>query len=177
MDKRVILDTPQLLLTVDRLCYEVFENYQNTESLILIGIQPRGIHLAQRIHKSIEKLYNNSIAYGTLDITFYRDDFRTKSKPTQANATSIDFLLEGKQIVMIDDVLYTGRTIRAALDALMDFGRPQSVELLTLIDRRFNRELPIQADYIGKVVDTVEDVEVQVEWSESPQVFFTKNII
>jgi pyrimidine operon attenuation protein/uracil phosphoribosyltransferase len=177
MDKRVILDTPQLLLTVDRLCYEIFENYHNTESLVLIGIQPRGIHLAERIHKAIENLYQNSIAYGTLDITFYRDDFRTKSKPAQANATSIDFLLEGKQIVIVDDVLYTGRTIRAALDALMDFGRPHSVELLTLIDRRFNRELPIQADYIGKVVDTVEDVEVQVEWSESPQVFFTKNNI
>ncbi len=177
MDKRVILDTPQLLLTVDRLCYEIFENYHSVDSLVLIGIQPRGIFLAGRIRHAIEKLYGKNIAYGTLDITFYRDDFRTKSKPAQANATTIDFLLENKQIIIIDDVLYTGRTIRAALDALMDFGRPKSVELLTLIDRRFNRELPIQADYIGKIVDTVEDVEVQVEWSESPKVFFTKDNI
>jgi len=177
MDKRLILDTPQLLHTVDRLCYEIFENYPHTENLVLIGIQPRGIHLAESMRRILETLIGKPVAHGTLDITFYRDDFKTKSKPIQANATSIDFLLENKQIILIDDVLYTGRTIRAALDALMDFGRPKSVELLTLIDRRFNRELPIQADYIGKIVDTVEDVDVQVEWSDTPQVFFTKNNI
>jgi len=189
MDKRLILDTPQLLHTVDRLCYEIFENYPHTENLVLIGIQPRGIHLAESMRRILETLIGKPVAHGTLDITFYRDDFKTKSKPIQANATSLDFLLENKQIILIDDVLYTGqiiliddvlytgRTIRAALDALMDFGRPKSVELLTLIDRRFNRELPIQADYIGKIVDTVEDVDVQVEWSDTPQVFFTKNNI
>lgn len=177
MDKRLILDTPQLLHTVDRLCYEIFENYPHTENLVLIGIQPRGIHLAESMRRILETLIGKPVAHGTLDITFYRDDFKTKSKPIQANATSIDFILENKQIILIDDVLYTGRTIRAALDALMDFGRPKSVELLTLIDRRFNRELPIQADYIGKIVDTVEDVDVQVEWSDTPQVFFTKNNI
>jgi pyrimidine operon attenuation protein / uracil phosphoribosyltransferase len=101
-----------------------------------------------------------------MDITFYRDDFRRREKPLQASNTKINFPIEKKKIVLIDDVLFTGRTIRAALDALLDFGRPEHVELLVLIDRRFTRDLPIQANYIGKTIDSIESEHVKVEWKE-----------
>jgi pyrimidine operon attenuation protein/uracil phosphoribosyltransferase len=173
MDKRIILNAAQIQLTIERLCFEIFEQYNSFENVVIIGIQPRGSLFARRLLPILEKLYSTKILYGDLDITFHRDDFKTKSTPTNANITTIDFLTENKNVILIDDVLYTGRTIRAALDALMNFGRPQTVELVTLIDRRFNRELPIQADYIGKVVDTVEDLDVAIEWGENTNAFFT----
>jgi len=107
-----------------------------------------------------------SIRYGKLDVTFYRDDFRTRNKPLTANETDIDFLVDGQQVVLIDDVLYTGRTIRAALDALQHYGRPDKVELLSLVDRRFNRHLPIQSDYTGITVDAVDEAHVMVDWAK-----------
>jgi pyrimidine operon attenuation protein / uracil phosphoribosyltransferase len=130
---------------------------------VLIGLQPRGIYLSDRVVAEIKKeITDANILYGKLDITFYRDDIRTELH--KANQTDIPFSIENKKVVLIDDVLYTGRTIRAALDALLDFGRPEKVELCVLIDRRFSRQLPIQADYIGKSIDSIITQKVKVLW-------------
>jgi pyrimidine operon attenuation protein/uracil phosphoribosyltransferase len=129
-------------------------------------LQPRGIHVVTRLKKELESILNKEIVCGNLDITFYRDDFRRRERPLIPSVTNIDFDIEGKNIILVDDVLYTGRTIRAGLDALLAFGRPSKVELLAFIDRRFNRDLPIQADYIGVNVDTLSQERVSVEWNE-----------
>ncbi|MEM7186030.1 MAG: bifunctional pyr operon transcriptional regulator/uracil phosphoribosyltransferase PyrR, partial [Bacteroidota bacterium] len=135
---------------------------------VLIGIQPRGIYLAQRLKQMLEAEYKiKNIQYGRLDITFYRDDFRRSEKPLEANTTKIDFIVENKKVVFIDDVLYTGRSIRSALTAIQSFGRPQEIELLTLIDRRFSRHLPIQPDYRGRQVDAIGTEKVKVCWKEN----------
>jgi pyrimidine operon attenuation protein/uracil phosphoribosyltransferase len=152
----------QIDLIVNRLSRQVLEAKQ-VEEIILIGVQPRGVFLANRIHQIIENLTNTKIKYGTIDDTFHRDDFR-RGKLVKANETNIPFEIENKNIILIDDVLYTGRTIRAALDALLMYGRPKKIELLVLIDRRFNRELPIQPDYVGEAIDTIENTKVIVEW-------------
>lgn len=167
MQPRVILDSKKFALTIDRLCFQLIENHHDFNNTVLIGVQPRGIYLSNRIHKRLLALKKGlKFDYGKLDITFYRDDFRTRDTPLKANDTNIVFSIQDKKVVLVDDVLYTGRTIRAAMDALLDFGRPQSVELLTLIDRRFTRHLPIQADYIGKTIDTIASEVVRVEWEE-----------
>lgn len=128
---------------------------------VLIGMQPRGIYVSDRIAEEIAKEVPAAASnYGKLDITFYRDDVRNELHI--ANKTDISFSIEGKKVVLIDDVLYTGRTIRAALDALLDFGRPEKVELCILVDRRFNRQLPIQPDYTGKSIDTITSQKVKV---------------
>lgn len=168
MQPRVILDSKKFKLTIDRLCHQLIENHGDFSNTCLIGVQPRGIYLSERIVKRLkEKLGNVDICYGKLDTTFYRDDFRRREKPITANATVINFSIEDKNIILIDDVLYTGRTIRSAMDALLDFGRPKNLELLVLIDRRFSRHVPIQADYIGKTVDCVASEVVRVEWKET----------
>ena len=129
----------------------------------MIGLQPRGIYLSDRIVDEIKKeTSEDKIQYGKLDITFYRDDIRKELHI--ANRTDIPFSIEGKNVVLIDDVLYTGRTIRAALDALLDFGRPEKVELCVLIDRRFSRQLPIQPDYVGKSIDSILSQKIKVYW-------------
>ena len=167
MQPRVILDSKKFALTIDRLCFQLIENHNDFSNTVLIGVQPRGIYLSNRINQRLQVLKKGTqLKYGKLDITFYRDDFRTSGKPLLAANTNIEFSIEGKRVVLIDDVLYTGRTIRAAMDALLDFGRPSSVELLTLIDRRFTRHLPIQADYVGKTIDTIASEIVRVEWDE-----------
>lgn len=167
MQPRLILDSGKFLLTLDRLCYELIENHAAFSESVIIGVQPRGVPLAERIHKRLQEiLKTRDIQYGTLDVTFHRDDFRRREETLAAKTTDIDFLIEGKRVILIDDVLYTGRTIRAALDALLDFGRPKSVELLVLIDRRFSRHLPVQPDYVGKTVDAVDSARVKVEWAE-----------
>ena len=126
----------------------------------------------------LEEILGKTIVCGNLDITFYRDDFRRRERPLIPSITNIDFSIENKKVVLIDDVLYTGRTIRSGLDALLTFGRPSKVELLVIIDRRFKRDLPIQADYIGKTVDTLVSERVSVEWQETEGedkvVLFTK---
>src|SRR5205085_9257144 len=127
-------------------------------------MQPRGIYVSDRVVDELKKLSPGKIAYGKLDITFYRDDIRKELKI--ANKTDISFSIENKNVILIDDVLYTGRTIRAALDALLDFGRPAKVELCVLIDRRFSRQLPIQPDYAGKVIDALITQKVYVLWKE-----------
>ena len=162
---KTILSEQQLALTVKRLAHQILENNLQLADTVIIGLQPRGIFLSDRIVNELKKLVEPGlIRYGKLDITFYRDDVR-KSLHI-ANATDIPFSIENKKVVLIDDVLYTGRTIRAALDALLDFGRPSKVSLCVLIDRRFSRELPIQPDYTGKVIDTIISQKVRVFWKE-----------
>ncbi len=160
-----ILTPYQISLTIKRLANQVLENHVSKESVVLIGLQPRGIFLSDRIAAEIKK-ENSSITlnYGKLDITFYRDDIRKELHVP--NKTEINFSIEGKKIILIDDVLYTGRTIRAALDALMDFGRPDSVALLVLIDRRYSRHLPIQPDYTGLSIDSIISQKIKVLWQE-----------
>lgn len=166
---KTILSEQQLALTVKRLTHQILENNIHLTNTVIIGLQPRGIFLSDRIVNELKKLVPpTEIQYGKLDITFYRDDVR-KSLHI-ANHTDIPFSIENRRVVLIDDVLYTGRTIRAALDALLDFGRPSQVSLCVLIDRRFNRELPIQPDYAGKVIDTIISQKVKVCWKENDDI-------
>lgn len=174
MEKQVILDEQQVQLTMNRLAYQLIENHDDFSDTVLIGMQPRGVFVLQRLLDIIQQSTQIQAKCGFLDITFYRDDFRRREKPIIPSVTNIDFSIEGKRVVLIDDVLYTGRTIRAGLDALLAFGRPKQVELLVLIDRRFQRDLPIQADYVGRAVDTLDTERVSVEWKSSEG---TDNII
>jgi pyrimidine operon attenuation protein/uracil phosphoribosyltransferase len=158
-----IFSGEQLQLTIQRLSHQLIENHYPFGDTVIVGIQPRGVLLAARIVDTIRKSYPQLlIHYGKLDITFYRDDVHKELHI--ANQTTIDFDIENKQVILIDDVLYTGRTIRAAMDALIDFGRPSKVELCVLIDRRFNRQLPIQPDYSGRAIDTIFSQNVSVDW-------------
>lgn len=166
--KRLILNQQQIELTIQRLCYQLIENHNDFSNSALIGLQPRGIFLAKRIHSTLKKITaNNDIACGTLDTTFFRDDFRRREAPLIANKTQIDFIIEDKKVILIDDVLYTGRTIRAGLDAMLAYGRPDLVELLVLIDRRFSRHLPIEPNYVGTTIDSVSSERVEVNWRET----------
>lgn len=165
MRKKLLLDHQLFEITIQRLCQQLIENHDSFENTVLVGLQPRGIFLADRIKNTLEKILGDTIKLGYLDITFYRDDFRRREKPIQANATRMPFILEDKKVILIDDVLYTGRSIRAALDAMTAFGRPELVELLVLIERKYTRHLPIQPDYIGKSVNTMHSQRVHVEWS------------
>ncbi len=166
MKPRIILDSKHIEITVTRLCYQLIEVHNDFSNTVIVGLQPRGTYLAKRIQKKLsEILKNKDIKCGSLDITFYRDDFRKKELiPTP---TEIDFIIEDKNVILVDDVLFTGRTIRAGLDAMLAFGRPNDVELLVLIDRRLSRHVPIQAKYIGKKIDSISSEKVKVEWKES----------
>ncbi|HVS95512.1 MAG TPA: bifunctional pyr operon transcriptional regulator/uracil phosphoribosyltransferase PyrR [Puia sp.] len=162
---KTILNEQQLAITIQRLTHQLLENHLNLENTVLIGIQPRGIYFSDRIVQQLASLVPAvAIRYGKLDITFYRDDVRTRLH--QLNQTDIPFSIENKDVILIDDVLWTGRTIRAALDALLDFGRPSKVELCVLIDRRFSRQLPIQAYYVVKPIDSIITQKVKVYWIE-----------
>lgn len=163
-----ILSQQQIQLTIKRLANQILENHFALQQTVLIGIQPRGIYLSDRIVQELKtEVSSAQIQYGKLDITFYRDDVHKALHVP--NQTDIRFSIEGKKVLLIDDVLYTGRTIRAALDALMDFGRPEKVELLVLIDRRYSRQLPIQPDYVGKSIDSIVTQKVKVLWQERDQ--------
>jgi pyrimidine operon attenuation protein/uracil phosphoribosyltransferase len=162
----VILNTNEFEITINRLAIQLIENHDNFSNSVLIGLQPRGVYLAQRIQKVLNQRHNINSVCGGLDITFYRDDFRRTDKTIVPSITDIDFEIENKNVILVDDVLYTGRTVRAGLDAMLSFGRPKQVELLCLIDRRFSRHLPIQADYVGKQVDSISSERVQVTWRE-----------
>ena len=165
---KTILSNEQLQLTIQRLSHQLIENHYPFTDTVIVGLQPRGIFLADKIVNSIKASYPAvKLHYGKLDITFYRDDLHKELHV--ANQTTIDFDIENKNVILIDDVLYTGRTIRAAMDALVDFGRPAKVELLVLVDRRFNRQLPIQPDYTGKAIDSILSQKVTVDW-EKPEV-------
>ena len=152
-------------VTLDRLCYQLIENHKSFENTALIGLQPRGIYLAKALHKRLLAiLKTNNILYGELDATFHRDDFRSHKGPLIPSTQSLNFQMEGINIILVDDVLFTGRTIRAGMDALLDYGRPEKIELLVLVDRRYNRQLPIEPNYIGISVDTRASQKVKVNW-------------
>jgi pyrimidine operon attenuation protein/uracil phosphoribosyltransferase len=164
--KRLILSSPLLEIMTSRLCQQLIENHQDFSNSVVMGLQPRGIYFAERVISELRKKTGLEIPLGHLDATFYRDDFRRRDSPLLPNKTNVPFLIEGKRVILIDDVLASGRMVRAALDAMTAFGRPKMVELLVLIDRRYNRELPIEPDYVGMKVSTVESQRVQVEWKE-----------
>jgi len=167
MSQKILLTSKEVNIILHRLACQLIEKHLDFSNSILIGIQPRGSFLATRIAQILKEEYAiDNIKLGLLDITFFRDDFRRNEKPLEANKTQIDFLVEDKQVIFIDDVLYTGRSIRAALTAIIDFGRPSKVELCVLIDRKFNRQLPIQPDYAGKVIDTIFSQNVTVNWEQ-----------
>lgn len=162
---KTILTEQQIGITIQRLAHQVLENNIGSEEVIIIGLQPRGIYVSDKLVAELQKIMGGKqVQYGLLDITFYRDDVRRELH--LANKTEINFNIENKKVILVDDVLYTGRTIRAALDALLDFGRPSKVELCVLIDRRFSRQLPIQPDYVGKVIDALITEKVKVLWKE-----------
>lgn len=155
-------------LTLQRLCHQLIEDHGDLARTALIGLQPRGVLFARRLKKELSAVRGiGAITYGELDITFHRDDFRHRSVTAPSGSTELDFSLEGKRVVLIDDVLHTGRSIRAGLDAMLSFGRPESVQLMVLVDRRFSRELPIQPDYVGKWVDSIDGQRVTVEWKDA----------
>ena len=160
-----ILSAQQISLTIQRLSNQLIETHGDFQNSVLVGLQPRGILLADRIVATLkQEVPQAKLQYGKLDITFYRDDVRKELHvPT---TTDISFSIEGKKVVLIDDVLYTGRTIRAAMDALMDYGRPDKIELAVLIDRRYSRHLPIQAQYVGRSIDSIVSQKVKVLWAE-----------
>ena len=163
MQKKIILDAAQLDITISRLCQQIIENHNDFVDSAILGMQPRGVFLAEMIHKKLEKDLKTIIPFGILDTTFHRDDFRRRETPVKANETRVPFILEGKKVLLVDDVLFTGRSVRAALDAMISFGRPAKVELLVLIDRKYNRDLPIAPDYVGKQVSTIATQKVLVE--------------
>jgi len=167
MSQKVLLTGKEIDIILHRLACQLIENHDDFKNTVLIGLQPRGIFVATRLEKILIEEYGiTNLKLGFLDTTFFRDDFRRSSKILEANKTTIDFIVEDKRVVFIDDVLYTGRSIRAALTAIQSFGRPLEVELLTLIDRRFSRHLPIQPNYRGRQVDAINEERVSVIWGE-----------
>lgn len=168
---KTILDSQQLQITVQRLSHQLIEDHGDFSNTALIGIQPRGIYLADKIVDHLRKIHPPfNIHYGKLDITFYRDDVRKELHIP--NQTDIPFTIEDRKVILVDDVLFTGRTIRAALDALLAFGRPEKVQLCVLIDRRYSRQLPIQPDYCGKSIDSIISEKVKVDWVKEEVVLF-----
>jgi len=164
----VLLDGQKFQITIQRLCRQLIENHNDFSNSVIIGIQPRGIYLAKRIAEELRKILPGKIIQqGDLDITFFRDDFRRRESPLVPNQTRIDFIVEGKKVILMDDVLWTGRTIRAAMDAMMAFGRPEKMELLVLVDRRYSRHIPVSADYTGIAVDSIASQRVVVSWKET----------
>ena len=166
--EREILNKKSIIVIIQRLCHQLIENHNFFENTVLIGVQPRGACLNNRILKTLGSIIpNHNIKSGNVDISFYRDDLMRREEPIIPEIMDINLSVEGKNVILIDDVLFTGRSIRSAIDALMSFGRPESVELLTLIDRRFSRHLPIQPNYVGKTIDAIESEKIIVEWEET----------
>jgi pyrimidine operon attenuation protein/uracil phosphoribosyltransferase len=162
---RILLQDEKFEITILRLCHQLIEVHGDFNDSVIIGLQPRGVLLAKRIQAVLQKiLKNKKVHCGELDTTFFRDDFRRKE--LIPSKTNVDFIIEDKNVVLVDDVLFTGRTIRAGLDAMLAFGRPADVELLVLVDRRFSRHVPIQAKYAGITIDSIEQQNVKVEWKE-----------
>ena len=163
---RTISEGTQFDLTIERLCYQLIEDYDDFQDTCIIGIQMGGAQLAERLIEKLDDiLRGTNIPFGKLDITFYRDDFRTSTKPLAANVNDMPFIIANKKVILVDDVSYTGRSVQAALSALNHYGRPQSIKLLVLVDRHFNRQLPIQPDYIGISVEALDDAYVRVDWA------------
>ena len=166
MAENVLMDSETIKHTIVRITAEILEKNKGAKELVVIGIRTRGVHIAERIVNRIEKLEGIKPPMGTLDITLYRDDLRRKTEWPKVEKTEIPFSVEDKEVVLVDDVIYTGRTTRAALEEIMDFGRPSSIQLATMVDRG-HRELPIQADYVGIKVNTLSTEEVRVHLKET----------
>lgn len=166
MIKRLILDTEALNITIRRLCYELIENHDNFSNSVILGLQPKGAFLAIKLNQILVKEFEITLPIGTLDITFNRDDYRRRDIDITPNIMHVPFDLENKKVILVDDVLYTGRSVRAAMDSMIAFGRPKMVELLVLIDRKYTRELPIEPTYCGKHVNTLAREKVLVELIE-----------
>ncbi|MAD96756.1 MAG: bifunctional pyr operon transcriptional regulator/uracil phosphoribosyltransferase [Flavobacteriaceae bacterium] len=170
MSKKALLNANEIQIILQRLACQLIENHNDFSETVLIGLQPRGIFVADRIADILRNEYGvKDLHLGYLDITFFRDDFRRRDEPLTATTTKIDFLIENKNVVLIDDVLYSGRSVRAALTALQSYGRPNNIELLVLIDRRFSRHLPIQPTYRGRQVDAINEEKVLVTWKETTE--------
>jgi pyrimidine operon attenuation protein/uracil phosphoribosyltransferase len=163
MQKRLILDSLLLDITLSRLSQQLIENHNDFSNSVILGLQPKGIFLADILQQKLEKEIGKPIETGYLDTTFYRDDFRRRDTPAKANETKIPFIIEDKKVILVDDVLYTGRSVRAAMDAMIAFGRPSKVELLVMVNRSYSRDLPIAPDYVGKHVNTLDTERVLVE--------------
>jgi len=163
--KAVLVDSAGFARTITRLAHEIIERNRGTERLAFVGMQTRGVYLAQRLARKVEEIEGTALPVGVLDTTMYRDDFRTALKQPQVRVTEIPFDLYNMNVVLVDDVLYTGRTVRAALDALMDLGRPKRIQLAVLVDRG-HRELPIKPDFVGRNVPTSINEEVRVRMTE-----------
>ncbi|MEZ7901504.1 MAG: pyrimidine operon attenuation protein/uracil phosphoribosyltransferase [Urechidicola sp.] len=170
LKEREILNKTEINILISRLTRQLIENHNLFEESILIGVQPRGIFVANRLQQKLKELSGIDVTTGAIDTTFFRDDFRRKDMPLLPSVNNLDFSIENKRIILVDDVLFSGRTIRAAMDALMTFGRPTSIELLVLIDRRFTRNLPIEANYVGKYIDTLSSEKVEVMWKETDEI-------
>jgi len=174
MPKKVLLNSKKIDIILNRLVCQLVENHKDFNDTVLIGLQPRGTFLIEKILEIFKKKYPTiNVESGILDFTFFRDDFRRSEKTLKASSTQINFSIENKNVVLIDDVLFTGRSIKAAMSSMDSYGRPNSIELLVLIDRRYKREIPIQANYCGAKIDTFKGDKVNVVWNENSK----KNII
>ncbi len=162
---QLIMDSHALDLAITRITHQILERNRDLSRLGVVGMQTRGVYLARRIAKKLNELEKRKLTAGVLDVTFYRDDYRKTLKKPKAQVTDIPFDINGMNVVLVDDVLFTGRTVRAALDALTDFGRPKTIQLAVIIDRG-NRELPIQADYTGTVLKTLPNQAVKLAMQE-----------
>jgi pyrimidine operon attenuation protein/uracil phosphoribosyltransferase len=169
MQKRLILNPDLLSITINRLCHQLIENHSSFENTVLVGLQPKGTFLLDLISTQLAKLTGVHVTTGYLDSTFHRDDFRRREVPSKAHETKMDFVVEDKTVVLIDDVLFTGRSVRAAMDALLAFGRPNKVELLVLIDRKYTREIPLSPNYVGREVNTLASQKVLVQLNAEKQ--------
>jgi pyrimidine operon attenuation protein/uracil phosphoribosyltransferase len=178
MAAKILLNEIKVSIILSRLCQQLIERHKDFSNVVLVGLQPRGTSLLEQLLKLLKEQGLKSIKSGKLDITFFRDDFRRNDEPLYAKTTEMSETLEGKDVVLIDDVLFTGRSIRAALSAIDSYGRPKSIELLVLVDRRFSRHLPIQPDYLGAQIDALQGDKVKVVWSDLPKksvVYLEKN--
>ena len=178
MAAKILLNEIKVSIILSRLCQQLIERHKDFSNVVLVGLQPRGTSLLEQLLKLLKEQGLKSIKSGKLDITFFRDDFRRNDEPLYAKTTEMSDTLEGKDVVLIDDVLFTGRSIRAALSAIDSYGRPKSIELLVLVDRRFSRHLPIQPDYLGAQIDALQGDKVKVVWSDLPKksvVYLEKN--
>ena len=173
MTSKILLSEKKLEIILNRLCHQLKEKHGDFSKTILVGLQPRGTLLLDRLITLLNKQGFKDLKHGKLDTTFFRDDFRRSEKPLNANRTEMNEAVEGMDVVFVDDVLFTGRSIRSALTAIDVYGRPNSIELLVLIDRRFSRHLPIQPDYLGAQIDALQGDRVRVVWSNNP----VKNIV
>ena len=169
MASKVLLSKQKVSIILNRLCHQLMERHGDFSNTVLVGLQPRGTLLLERLLELLKKEGFGVIQSGILYTTFFRDDFRRSEKPLNAKTTEMNVMVEGKEVVLIDDVLFTGRSIRSALTAIDSYGRPKSIELLVLVDRRFSRHLPIQPDYLGAQVDALQGDKVKVVWSEEQE--------